>query len=101
LTLGDYGLLLRTKSLTNQVASPTKFAEYLAAGLQILVSPDVGDFSDFTIQHACGKVVDFNQFPELPPVQTADRMRSNDLAAKYFSKEHYLEDYRLLIDPKR
>ncbi|MGV3637314.1 MAG: glycosyltransferase, partial [Flavobacteriales bacterium] len=33
LSSGDHGLLIREDTITNQVASPTKFAEYLAAGM--------------------------------------------------------------------
>lgn len=42
----DYGILLRNISLTNKVASPVKVAEYLQAGLKILISPGIGDYSE-------------------------------------------------------
>ena len=29
ITMGDYGLIIRENSITNYVASPVKFAEYL------------------------------------------------------------------------
>src|SRR5207249_3408785 len=48
LLCADYGLLIREKSVTNQVASPVKFAEYLACGLQIIISEGIGDFTSFT-----------------------------------------------------
>jgi hypothetical protein len=38
LKLADYGLLIREESVTNKVASPVKFAEYLACGLQVIIS---------------------------------------------------------------
>ena len=43
LALADLGLLLRDRSPVNRVASPVKFAEYLACGVPVLVSPGVGD----------------------------------------------------------
>ncbi|MEL6805816.1 MAG: hypothetical protein AAFO91_18775, partial [Bacteroidota bacterium] len=46
LTIGDYGVLIRESSVTNEVASPTKFGEYLAAGLRVLISPGIGDYSE-------------------------------------------------------
>ncbi len=40
-----FGLILREDSIVNQVASPTKLAEYLGAGLiPIVDSSDIGDF---------------------------------------------------------
>lgn len=53
----DYGLLIREKSVTNQVASPVKYAEYLASGLKVLISPDLGDFSNLTVTHNLGHIV--------------------------------------------
>lgn len=54
----DYGLLLREYSVTNSVAAPIKFAEYLASGLRIVLSDGIGDYSAFVRKHACGVVVE-------------------------------------------
>lgn len=45
LAAADCGLLIREPSLVNRVASPVKFAEYLAAGVPLLISDNVGDYS--------------------------------------------------------
>ncbi|MBX7130963.1 MAG: hypothetical protein K1X58_16715, partial [Flavobacteriales bacterium] len=34
----DLGIMVRERTITNQVASPTKFAEYLASGLRIITN---------------------------------------------------------------
>jgi len=47
LNAADVGLLFREDNPTNNVASPTKFAEYLMAGLPTLISKGVGDLSGF------------------------------------------------------
>lgn len=39
----DCGIILRDDTLVNQVASPIKVGEYLAAGLGIIASPFIGD----------------------------------------------------------
>ena len=39
----DIGLLLRDESPTNRVAAPIKFAEYLACGLPVIITPGIGD----------------------------------------------------------
>ena len=45
----DYGLILRSDSPVNQVASPTKMIEYLAFGLTPVVWRPFGDFWDFGV----------------------------------------------------
>ena len=47
LAAADYGLLLRDRKMTNFVAAPTKFAEYLSAGLQVIISKEIGDYTEF------------------------------------------------------
>lgn len=41
----DVGLLLRRDHPVNRVASPTKFAEYLASGVPVLMTDGIGDYS--------------------------------------------------------
>ena len=57
LSAADYGLLLREENVTNGVASPVKFAEYLSCGLQILISANLGDFSEMVAKDSLGNVV--------------------------------------------
>jgi hypothetical protein len=57
LLAADYGLLIREDSITNKVASPVKFAEYLSCGLKVLISENLGDFSQFVCEHNCGFVI--------------------------------------------
>ena len=45
LPAADLGLLLRHRNPVNAVASPIKFAEYLACGVPVLITPGVGDYS--------------------------------------------------------
>jgi len=49
ISCGDLGLLLREANDTNRVASPTKFAEYLACGVPVLATQGIGDL-DRTIE---------------------------------------------------
>lgn len=42
----DYGIILRENNITNRVASPIKIAEYLYAGLKVILSPNIGDYSE-------------------------------------------------------
>ena len=48
--------MLRELSTTNSVASPTKFAEYLFAGLPVLISDNLGDFTSVVKNSKVGMV---------------------------------------------
>jgi glycosyltransferase involved in cell wall biosynthesis len=58
LAAADVGLLLRRPTPRNAVASPTKFAEYLACGLPVAIGPGVGDYTELVNQRQLGVVVD-------------------------------------------
>lgn len=58
LRVGDAGMLLRALSPVNFVSSPVKFGEYLAAGLPVFISPQVGDYSQNVAQFDIGVVLD-------------------------------------------
>ena len=53
----NIGLLIREDNIINNVASPLKLAEYLAAGLPVLVSAGVGDTSEFIEKFKVGVVI--------------------------------------------
>ncbi|MEO7086121.1 MAG: glycosyltransferase [Gemmatimonadaceae bacterium] len=54
----DAGFILREPRLMNRVASPVKFAEYLAAGIAVVASPDIGDMSSLIAERRIGVLVD-------------------------------------------
>ncbi len=55
--LGDVGLLLREPSPVNYVSSPTKFGEYLAAGVPVIATADIGDSSGMLTADRVGLIV--------------------------------------------
>jgi glycosyltransferase involved in cell wall biosynthesis len=57
LAAADAGLLLRAPNACNVVASPMKFAEYLACGLPVVIGPEVGDYSDLVRTQRLGVVL--------------------------------------------
>ena len=95
----DYGLILREFSITNKVASPTKFAEYLLSGLPVIISKNIGDFTDFVMQHHCGITLnEENGISEALQQNTLSaRQKMNHLATTYFSKASYSKEYERLI----
>lgn len=97
LIAGDYGLLIREDSVTNQVASPLKFAEYLACGLQIVISDKLGDYSKLTVQNRWGFLDkdSFHEFIKMP--YTVKKAIQND-SMQMFVKVNYESEYRDLLE---
>ncbi len=85
----DYGILLRDDKITNRVASPVKFAEYLNAGLKVLISPYIGDFSEFVKSNNCGLVVE-GKLPKLIKVAQSDKQALKELCRQEFFKDSLL-----------
>jgi len=100
LSLCDYGLLIREKTVTNNVASPTKFAEYLKAGLSIIISSDLGDYSEFVNNNNCGIIIN-NITEQLSITKPSNDIKDKNrrLAQRYFSKYSKLiiDRYRYII----
>lgn len=90
----DMGILLREDTITNRVSSPTKFAEYLAAGLPVIISDAIGDFSQAVRTHGLGVVL----APDKPlvlagPTSEVDRERVRSFASTHYTKEVYRTSY--------
>ncbi len=108
---GDIGLCLYVSSFSRQATAPTRLAEYLAAGMPVLVTPGVGDMESIVTDNAVGVVLrgddaaaidnavaQLRQLAEDP--ELADRCRA--LAHSVFDvsvgARRYAELYRALID---
>jgi hypothetical protein len=61
LSASDVGLLIRDNVIMNNVASPTKFAEYVMCGLPLIISEGVGDFSSLAVENQLGVKIDFQK----------------------------------------
>jgi len=81
----DYGILIRENKITNQVASPVKFAEYLGAGLKVLISENLGDFTEFVTTNNCGIIIN-QTIPKLVKLSLAEKEHSKQLCSTYFLK---------------
>jgi len=95
----DYGILIRDEKITNQVASPVKFAEYLNAGLQVLISPYIGDFSAFVIDKNCGLVIN-DRIPLIEKPSYHSKLITHQLALDYLLKDSTKnnENYNRVLD---
>ena len=100
LSKADYGILLREDNLTNNVSAPVKFAEYLNAGLKVIISSSVLDYADFVKKNDCGIVIEnWNSELVLKPLSNIEREANRSLAQKYFSKngEQIRSQYQKLL----
>lgn len=99
LEMCDYGVLMREATITNKVAAPTKFAEYLSCGLKILISPGIGDYSDFVLNHNCGYLVtSTDKFTRpLPGMDHQTKMELNQLARTQFAKSNFKSEFAKML----
>jgi glycosyltransferase involved in cell wall biosynthesis len=54
---GDIGLCLVKSTFSKLASTPTRFAEYLAAGMPVLVTPSVGDLEQLVEEKGVGAVL--------------------------------------------
>ncbi len=61
LVAADLGLMLRKQDAVNHAASPVKFGEYLAAGVPVVISQELGDASETVESTNSGFVLDITR----------------------------------------
>jgi len=99
LQIADYGMILREQTVTNKVASPVKFAEYLTAGLKVLISEDLGDFSKMVHEHHLGHVISLKkELPGLVNTPLKEKEALFEFAQEHFQKRNYRDQYTRLIE---
>ncbi|WP_291861821.1 glycosyl transferase [Marinilabilia sp.] len=94
----DYGIILREQNTTNKVASPVKVAEYLFAGLKVIISPNVGDYSNLVKENNLGIIwTSKSEIPDLPKPGIAEKQQNIFFAERNLSKTAV--DYTQLTQP--
>jgi glycosyltransferase involved in cell wall biosynthesis len=95
----NVGLLIRENNIINNVAAPLKFAEYLSAGLPVLVSEGVGDTAEIIDKFKVGVVIKnknyqaaFMEMNELLKDPNIYR-RCREIAVKYFDINYSFLQY--------
>jgi glycosyltransferase involved in cell wall biosynthesis len=100
LNAADAGLLLRESNAVNQVAAPTKFAEYVMCGLPVVMTAGIGDFSELARKERLGIVLGENRWQEelnaqwdelallVAPIQREHIAR---LGKQMFNNEHFAQ----------
>ncbi len=95
LNASDYAIMIRRDDLTNNAASPTKFAEYCLTGLQVVTNSAVKDFYKFKNQ-VCN-IIDSNYF-NFTKINNKNRSKISTFYKKKISRECFLEDYKRLYE---
>ena len=95
LNASDYAIMIRKDDLTNNTASPTKFAEYCLTGLQVITNSSVRDFYKFKKQ-VCN-IIDLNDF-KFTKITNKKRLKISNFYKKKISRECFLEDYKRLYE---
>jgi hypothetical protein len=95
LVVGDFALLIRENSITNNVAAPTKFAEYLACGLEVIITKNLGDYTAFVELNKCGTIY---KGGILTLRKKRYRYDLYEIAMKNFSKNSFSEKYSYIYN---
>jgi glycosyltransferase involved in cell wall biosynthesis len=86
LCAADVGILLREKTLTNHVASPIKFSEYMCCGLPCIISSHIGDTAEILRYGNAGIVLDSDvDFPSPSEFQTLLSLNRNEISNLMYS----------------
>jgi glycosyltransferase involved in cell wall biosynthesis len=57
LCAADIAVILREPSVTNKVASPVKFSEYVCCGLPVITNNSIDLIKDYVLNNKCGMVI--------------------------------------------
>jgi hypothetical protein len=100
LNLCDYGIFLRNKSVTNQVASPTKYAEYLSAGLKVIISKHIGHYAELNEKNELGFNLDDDGFKGLTfnKLTSSDKEKLTKYAQSNYTKTSFDSEYLTLLN---
>ncbi len=108
---GGIGLCLITTGAANLARAPTRFAEYLAAGMAVAVTPGVGDLDELVAAHQLGAVVEGDDETSLrkaatrlleawadPDLAERAQLLATDMFGLTTGVSRYREIYRQLLD---
>lgn len=86
----NLGLLLRENTRINNVASPTKFAEYMINSLPVILSPNIGDLDIYLKKYKVGfypdDIVDLDE-----KLANLNRDHCKDIIADLYLWDNYID----------
>jgi glycosyltransferase involved in cell wall biosynthesis len=100
----NFGLLIRENNIINNVASPLKFAEYLSAGLPVLISEGVGDTEEWVEKYKIGIIIRNKNYnlalKEMEEILRDPQVyeRCRNIAEKYFDIKDSIDQYKEIYE---
>ena len=99
LCAGDYAFLLRDDYVTNNVAYPNKFLEYVSCGLKIIATPYVHDVADQIRKFNLGVIYDYSSPLNIDVAKDrADYMGDIDIRNELFRSVSFKSTLKPFID---
>ena len=96
LCAADVGVLLREDILTNQVAAPIKFSEYMCCGLPCIISKNIGDTEQVLRSAQAGIIIDSERglpaLDEFRNLLSLNRKQISKVMGQKFSSQIYLSE---------
>lgn len=103
LSLCNIGTLFREKSIVNEVAMPTKFAEYLSCGLSVIVSDSIKGIAEIVKKEQVGIVLENSNITkeQVEQLFNIDKDKCKQVA-KTFTVDNvancYIDEYKKLLN---
>lgn len=107
LCAADAAIIWRNPGVTNKVASPVKFSEYICCGLPVISNDSIDLIAEFIKMHRCGVIyddLDSIDHDVLDKLKTMDRYDISSLGRNNFGIEkislQYVEFYEKVLKEK-
>jgi len=96
LNVADLGILLRENNILNKVASPGKLGEYLSAGLNVLTTKHIGNYSKKMQEDNIGVLIDdiYDNNEILEKVSNSESSISKEELSKWASNNFSVQAYK-------
>jgi len=82
LCAADAAIIFRKKGVTNQVASPVKFSEYVSCGLPVLTNDSVDLITDYIKLNNCGQILNSLNAIDSTILSTIKKLDRNSISIK-------------------
>lgn len=99
MAIGDYGLMLRSPTLSILCQSPVKIAEYLSCGLRLIVNPIDTDYFQIITKSNLGITVEnLSKTASLPIIDYSTKVHIRQIASDFYSREAYEKTYKEIFE---
>lgn len=103
----DYGVILRSSNLVNQVSAPIKIKDYLFSGVKLICTNNIGDTSEIITENNLGVLIDFNDICSfdyraiLNSVTKNEKMKIINIMSKKNGLDSILSKYKNVYEELR